>query len=403
MLNIKRILLISLLLLIGFSSTAQLQDYSFGDGIRYTAKDSTFGIKASFRFQNLFIADWRVNNDNFSNIGDLSSNFLVRRSRLKFDGFAHSPKLTYKLEIGLSNRDIDHEGAAYYGEGGNMIYDAFLNWNFYKAFSIKVGQYKMDGNRERIISSADLQFVDRSLLNARFNLDRDIGASFHYDRTFGKQFGLHLIASFAQGEGRNIISGNMGGYQTTFKIEIRPFGKFKNEGAYFSADLQREEKPKLAFAIALDKNNGVARDRANLGSFFPADTKYKDLITVFADFMFKYKGFSMMGEYAYRKTDDNDPRVRDINNNYTIHSYFTGSAINIQAGYLFKKDFELAARYTYLDPQHDFIAAQTNNYTLGFSKYFTGHSLKVQTDLSYIQDQLSDDGLMWRVQFEIGF
>ena len=32
--------------------------------------------------------------------------FRCRRARLKFSGFAYSPKLKYKLELGLSNRDI---------------------------------------------------------------------------------------------------------------------------------------------------------------------------------------------------------------------------------------------------------------------------------------------------------
>ena len=37
---------------------------------------------------------------------------FIRRARLKFDGFALSPKLKYKLELGLSNRDI--AGASIY-------------------------------------------------------------------------------------------------------------------------------------------------------------------------------------------------------------------------------------------------------------------------------------------------
>ncbi|WP_107038510.1 porin [Brumimicrobium mesophilum] len=403
MLKIKRFLLIICVCFIASSSFSQIEDYSFGEGIRYQAKDSSFSIKASFRFQNLFIADWNVNNDDFSDIGNLSTSFMVRRSRLKFSGFAHSPKLKYKLEIGLSNRDINHQGAEYYGEGGNMIYDAYLKWNFYKAFSLKVGQYKMAGNRERVISSANLQFVDRSALNARFNLDRDIGASLHFEKTYGKQFGVHFLAGFFQGEGRNIISGNRGGYETTLKLEVFPFGKFSDKGAYFGADLAREQTPKLAIAVAYDQNNGVARTRANLGSFLPDNALTKNISSIFADFIFKYKGFSMMGEYAYKSTNDNDPRINDIGNNFTGFSYYTGSAVNLQAGLLFKNDYELAARYTLMRPQNNFVSPTSNHYTIGASKYFKGHSLKVQTDVGYIQNDLADDGLVWRMQLEIGF
>lgn len=403
MLNIKSLLFAAFIIFLGNFSFAQIKEYSFGEGLRFTAKDSTFGIKASFRFQTLFEGDWTVRNDDLGDIGDFSSNFLISRARLKFKGFAYSPKLTYKVELAVSNRDMDHDGTKYYGEGGNLVLDAYLKWNFYKAFSLQVGQYKLPGNRERLVSSANMQLVDRSLLNSRFNLDRDIGAMLFYNKTLGKRFGLQLIASFAQGEGRNLISGNIGGYQTTFKVEIMPFGEFIKKGAYSGGDIHREETPKLAIAVAFDKNHGVARTRANLGDFLPENAITKDLTSIFADFMFKYKGFSMMGEYAFKKSDDNDPRVRDINNNYTTFSYFTGSAFNLQAGYLFKSNYELAARFTRVQPQNNFVASNSNEFTLGASKYFKGHNLKVQTDLGYTQNQLINDGLSWRVQIEIGF
>lgn len=405
MLNIKRFLIVALVTLSGLSTKAQVQDYSFGEGLRYTAKDSTFGIKASFRFQTLFDGNWRIQNDDPYDIGQFNSNFLIRRARLKLDGFAYSPKLAYKIELGLSNRDLDHAGAEYYGEGGNLVLDAYLKWNFYKAFSLKVGQFKLAGNRERLVSSANMQFVDRSALNSNFTTDRDIGASLHYDKILGEQFGLNLTASLTQGDGRNIITGNRGGYQTSFKAEIMPFGKFLKKGAYIGGDIYREQKPKLAFAVALDRNSGATRVRGNRGAFFPlnADAEFKDLYTGFVDFMFKYKGFSLMGEYALRKTNDGNRNLTDVNNNY-IGSYHSGSALNLQAGYLFKSNFELAGRYTEVSSLTNFAGAPDQiYYTVAASKYIKNHSLKVQTDFGYVQNRMNDDFLVWRVQIEIGF
>src|SRR5690554_160677 len=403
MFNIKSFLFIAFVMFLVPNSFGQFKDYSFGEGLRYTAKDSTFGIKASLRFQSLFIGDWNVNNDDLRDIGNLSSNFLIRRSRIKFDGFAYSPKLTYKIELGVSNRDLDHDGAQYFGDGGNMILDAFLKWNFYKGFSVKTGQFKLSGNRERIISSADMQFVDRSILNTNFTLDRGIGASLHYDKTLGEKFGLHLTAVLSKGEGRNVIASNIGGFQTTLKAEIMPFGEFKNKGAYVGGAIVKEQKPKLAVAVAYDQNNGVIRARGNKGSFFPENTELKNLSTVFADFMFKYKGLSVMGEYVIRKTNDNDPQISDVDGNQLGRYYFTGQSFNIQAGYMFDNNYEFSARYTYLEPQNFSIAPVTNNYTLAVSKYIIEHSLKVQTDIGYYENQFADDGLTWRVQIEIGF
>ena len=102
------------------------------------------------------------------------TSFLVRRARLKFGGYAFSPKLKYKVELGLSNRDIS--GASIYTSNApRYILDAVLKWNFHQNFELWFGQTKLPGNRERVISSGDLQQVDRSLLNSRFNIDRDFG------------------------------------------------------------------------------------------------------------------------------------------------------------------------------------------------------------------------------------
>ena len=104
------------------------------------------------------------------------SNFMIRRARLKFGGFILTKKLKYKFELGQSSRDVGT--FAINPETKNapgFVFDAVLKWNFYKGFELWVGQTKLPGNRERVISSANLQMVDRSLLNSKFNIDRDMG------------------------------------------------------------------------------------------------------------------------------------------------------------------------------------------------------------------------------------
>ena len=56
-----------------------------------------YKIKAAFRFQNLYTGEWNIRNDDFNYVEGLESNFLVRRARLKFDGWAYTPKLKYKM------------------------------------------------------------------------------------------------------------------------------------------------------------------------------------------------------------------------------------------------------------------------------------------------------------------
>lgn len=395
--------LVLLLLVLSFQSTAQFKNKSFGEGFNLLGKDSSFSLNAAFRFQSLFINDWSVRNDDFGYVENHNSSFLVRRARLKFEGFAYSPKLKYKLELGLSQRDINNDNASYLSNSSQIIYDAVVDWNFYKGFTLRAGQTKLPGNRERVISSGNMQFVDRSILNAEFNLDRDMGIALMHNSTIGENFGVNLSAAFSQGEGRNVTKGNMGGYEYTFRIEALPLGKFASKGDYVGSDVSREEKPKLSVGFTFDCNDHAGRTRGNLGTFIKADdAELKTLYTGFADLMFKYKGFSLMGEYAIRGTDGKNPQILDEDGS-VLATYTTGAALNLQAGYLFKKNFEFALRYTKLSLQNALVGDDEEQYFIGFSRYIKGHKLKVQVDLGYSSIANQDDELVWRTQLDIHF
>lgn len=68
---------------------------------------------------------------------------------------------------------------------------------------------------------------------------------------------------------------------------------------------------------------------------------------------------------------------------------------------MFKNNVEIAGRYVRLTPTHDLIGVDENHYFLALSKFIVGHKLKIQTDVGYMQKDVVDDGLMWRVQFDL--
>ena len=88
-------------------------------------------------------------------------------------------KLKYKLELGLSNKDIGGI-SEFTNNAPRYILDAVIKWNFHENLVLWIGQTKLPGNRGRVISSANLQLVDRSLLNKRFNIDRDMGVQLRH-------------------------------------------------------------------------------------------------------------------------------------------------------------------------------------------------------------------------------
>lgn len=362
---------------------------SFGKGISMVAADSSFSMKFSMRFQTLFTAETLA--DDFE---EIETKMLIRRSRLKFDGFAFSPKLNYKVELGLTNRDIGGI-IAETNNAPNIILDAVLKWKPVKGIGIWFGQTKLPGNRERVISSQALQFVDRSELNSEYNIDRDIGVQLHHEFKLGEVV-IRDIYSVSMGEGRNITKNNRGGFDYTGRVEVLPFGKFTNKGDYFSSDLAREETPKLSVAATYDYNDDAARAQGQLGKFINGD---RDLSTIFADMMFKYRGISVMAEYANKQTSN--PVVSD---GKTPGKYIVGTGLNVQGGYLFKNNIEVAARYTHIDFDEEIGENTAYYYTLGVSKYFVGHSLKIQSDVTLTDEEFNDEmPLLYRFQVELAF
>lgn len=379
----------------------------FGSGLQLVANDSSFYMRTAFSFQSLFANEWSVRNDQWKYIENHQPNFLIRRARLKFDGWAFTQKLKYKLQLGFSNKDISGGNSNEYSNASRIVLDAYLDWNFWNNFSVLVGQTKLTGNRESSVSGDNLQFVDRSLLHSKFSLDRDMGIQLTHHTKIGKQFILKETFGFTQGEGRNITSGHFNGFSYTFKVEALPLGAFASDGEYIGGDINREQRPKLAIAVAYNFNNNAVKEAGQLGRFIKnSEGKYvgKDLHQVFADVMFKYKGFSLLGEYSYRTTQDGIPNLYDpLDLTSEIGTFYTGQAFNIQAGYLFKKNYELAGRFTMVLPQHNSVDHNQFEYTIGASKYFMGHKLKIQTDVAYRSIAQANDILFWRLHTVIHF
>ncbi len=392
----KLSLVLAIALTTGQMFAQTINKTKFGKGLKFMSEDSSFTMKFHYRQQQLFIGE-------FNDVTEKqSANFMVRRSRLKFSGYAFTPKLTYKAEIGLTGRDISTSSEDKFGSGSSrLILDAVLKYKFADHWSVWVGQTKLPGNRERVISSADLQFVDRSMVNSKFNIDRDMGLQLRGKYKMGK---MVLKPSFAitQGQGRDVTKGNTGGLDYTAHLDILPLGAFSSKkGDYTSSDLDREEKPKIAFGFTYDYNDRVVR-QGGQGKKYVKDATSGDLVTnslstFMADLIFKYKGVSILSEYITKSAEHE--RIG------TSHKFNTGSGFNFQMGYLFKSNWEIASRFTTILNDGKFSGLKDQEeYTIGLSKYIVGHKLKLQSDISKIETfGIKDDVYRVRMQMEMQF
>jgi len=175
-----------LLILVITGSALQAQDVkvnTLGKGIVFQPEDNSYSVKLGMRFQSLYIGEWDLDDDVYSDQA------LVRRARLKLDGHIYSEKFTYKVQLGFSNRDTrisSSGGLPQNSSTVNTVLDAVIKYNPVSDFEIWFGQAVLPGNRERLISSQKVQFVDRSLLSSSFNLDRDVGIQLRNQSSIGK-------------------------------------------------------------------------------------------------------------------------------------------------------------------------------------------------------------------------
>lgn len=363
------------------------------EGAVFEHKQTNFKSTFRFRIQNRLSYETRDADSISADTVDLT----VRRMRLRFDGHLLDHQLLYKIQLSFARGDIDFDRT---GEP-TILRDAAVGWKFSDATTFWFGQTKLPGNRQRVISSGEQQFVDRSLLNATFNLDRDLGAQLYH--RFGRERPLWLKFAISNGEGRASENQNNGLAYTT-RVEWLPLGEFTNGGDYFEADLERESRPRFSVGAVYSINKKTTKPGGQLGKEFTTPGLYRDIETWFLDAIYKYRGFSWEAEYARRWTYW--PVFTDGTETVAV---FKGQGFNTQFGYVFENNVEPSVRLTKLFADKDALlgADDETQYTIAISKYINKHQVKLQSDLTYAEVEnrvLKNYSSNWtfRLQFELG-
>ncbi len=347
--------------------------YNFGKGLGLTSPDSIFQLNIRFRMQNR--ATYILGDDD-------KINAEIRRLRLRFDGYVGSPDFKYTIQLSFAPGDTG--GGIEAGENLNVIRDAVVYYQPDDSWTFSFGQTKLPGNRQRVNSSGALQFTDRSINNARFTIDRDFGLQIHNLNEFKHHFSYNFKAAITTGEGRNDTQNADTGLAYTGKVELFPFGSFKNNGTYFEGDLARETTPKLMLSGAYSYNDRASKSQGQLGERL---FEKRDLRALLLDAMFKYNGWSLMSAYMNRKSDN--PITINPNNIEDIAFVYAGSGMDYQLSYLFTNNFELLGRYSWQN-MDEHVASYVPNqkqYSFGLTKYIWEHAFKMQAEITY--DELS--------------
>jgi len=369
-----------------------MPDIEVGKGVSFMPKDSLFRLNLRFRMQNT-AAVMKDENDL------LSSELKVKRLRLRFEGFAFSPKLNYVIQLGFSG--YDNEGLS---GTANLVRDAVIYYVPDNRWSFGFGQAKIPANRARVNSSSALQFADRSITNSTFNLDRDFGFFGTFNTQLFRSFDAVIKTSITSGEGRNYKSSPNLGFAYTGRLELFPLGRFKKLGDIIEGDYEREESPKLMLAAAYSMNHKAIRESGQRGTLLQMD-QTRDIQSLFFDLVFKYNGFAFYTDYMKRMVKD-PVVIEDLP--FLLDQYiYAGQGYNLQGSYIFRNNWEIALRYSAIIPLETIRNLNGFNnesqYTIGITKYLISHALKIQLDHSLDQKERIDGNILygWMTRFQI--
>lgn len=346
-------------------------------GIEAVQKDSIFSVQFQFRMQNR--AGYMSTSE--TDFTPEQFEFRVRRLRMRFKGFVINPKINYYVQLAFSRGDMDWDDTqgSTINTSPNVVRDAVITYNLTPKFNMGFGQTKLPGNRQRVISSGNQQFADRSIVNATFNIDRDFGFFTTYSTNY-----FNIKGALTSGEGRNSSKSNKG-LNYTGRIELQPMGKFSSGNEDCEGDLAREKTPKLAIAATYNFNDDAVRTGGTLGNDLYGTS---DITNLQLDAMFKYKGFAFYQEYLTRTS----PNAITVNDQGKIRSVYTGFGVLSQMSYIFKNNIEIAARLATINPDKSIYnnplypslnEKRLEQWQVGVTKYLYGHRLKVQGNLLY--------------------
>jgi hypothetical protein len=343
--------------------------------------------------------DYRANRSD-----EEGSSFNVRRARLYFMGHLFNPDFKYYIQFASETAENSQT------PGGVRILDVAFTSTHFPLFNMMIGQYKPFFNRSQINSTASMQFAERALVQDAFTasgLDRrDIGITLMNDE---EVYPVNYYIGIFNGAGPSF--NRFGGFFSEQPTEGCPGGttgqapfpsppgcpnaqrninanlrfdvnqlmymgrlnfNIMGRPGYGEGDNMYSEKPQMAIGGGISYNPAVnassnssfvGTDLANLnfrrqiaafGNGRQLGWGIIDYLTYAFDGVFKYRGFSLQGEWYFKNLDRHNKGLPCMNTACTLTApQYLGNSTGwyVQSGYyVIPRYLEVAGRFSYWDP-----------------------------------------------------
>ncbi|PZR13868.1 MAG: porin [Archangium gephyra] len=327
---------------------------------------------------------------------------FVRRARVQLKGDLPY-HLSFVLQLAFSPLDME-------ADQPNVLRDLYGVWAPFRDVSFRVGQMKVPFDVQRVVSSSSLQLVDRSIVTAELNLDRDVGLIVFSDDFLGLGQRLRYALGIFGGDGRNRIGTNVGLLYTA-RLRYAPFGAIDDR---VEGDPDRDARPRLAFGVGAARNVATNRPRSTTGTPYALTSSLFSYTHATGDVHFKWYGVSLLSSVYFRQADLNaEGSGAQLASNSalvggTMVTEYSRSGWGwfVQAGGYVTDWLELVARYGDVRPMGPSDPRFTRQREVGggINLMFQKHDLKLQTDCFWLDDGAGNNGrVQLRLQAQLHF
>ncbi len=357
-------------------------------GLDIRSRDGNYHVHIEWRAQLRFTS--RNFDDPIAPAPDVrKGDFVVNRARYKMGGHAYRPWLTYYFEYDFPR---------------SALLDLRFTLQASDELRLRVGQWKIPYNRERVDSSGKQQFAERSIVTPWFTLDRQQGAALFGRLWNGRRADSWYNVGVFSATGR----GGTGSVEQPMVLGRWQWNFLKRDLPFSQCDIGYRDKPAGTFSVAGGSWQGPYTSFSTKGGgYLPGfdigdSDRYKVRQAMF-ETAYQYRGFSWQQEYHWKTIDDTETgTVTDLYGWYAQAGYFFHALIP-----KFPKPLEIAFRLAEVDPDTAADDDAENEWTLAFNWFLAGHRNKLTFDFSRLHDRNEEVGRRWenriRLQWDVSF
>lgn len=320
--------------------------------------------------------------------GPSDGDFDINCSRLKVDAQLGAEWLTFYAQLELDDQVLLDLGAA---------------WQQSDAFGVQVGQWKPEYTRERRDSSGAQTFVDRSIVDREFTIERQQGVMLFGRVKAGGAADFSWWAGLFGGAGRGDFN-DSGEEMYMARLQWNPSGRVLG---FSQSDPGRRAEPAGSIAVAAASNRSrytrfSSDGGGDLDGFVRGEDDQYDIEQWAIETALQWRGFSWQQEWHQKDIQDRilggDTKLKGF---YAQVSWFPSAAWAH-----WPQPLELGLRYATVDPDTDLPANSRDEYTVGTNWFFKGHRNKLTVDFGRIElDDPAGNEEAWRtrLQWDVSF